>query len=87
MSATLNNSQECTEVKYWRSDQYVGTLRHDQSNLLYNGNFRQLLHVAFKVAAKMGSRYSDLLVANRQVVEKNVTRKLSDRHMKPVFVG
>ncbi len=75
------------EVEYWSSDQYVGTLRHDQSNPLYNSNFRQLLHVAFKVAAKMGSRYIDLLAANREVVAKNVTQNLYDRHIKPVFVG
>jgi hypothetical protein len=46
---------------------------------------RQLVHVSFKVAAKQGSRYTDLLVANREVVAKQVTENIYDRHLKPLF--
>ena len=42
------------EVNGWTSTQYTDALRHDQSNPAYNQSFRQLLHVGFKVAAKMG---------------------------------
>ena len=75
------------EVNGWSSDQYTGALRHDQSNPAYNQSFRQLLHVGFKVAAKMGPRYLDALEANEAIVAKNVTTNLYDRHIKPVFVG
>jgi hypothetical protein len=40
-------------VNGWTSEQYTSVLRHDQSNKAYNPSFRQLLHVGFKVAAKM----------------------------------
>jgi hypothetical protein len=48
---------------------------------------RQLLHVGFKVAAKMGSRYLDLLEANEAVIARNVTENLYNRHIAPVFLG
>jgi hypothetical protein len=75
------------EVDGWTSEQFTGALRHDQKNPAYNPSFRQLLHVGFKVAAKMGPRYLDALEANEEVVAKNVTTNLFERHIKPVFVG
>ena len=75
------------EVNGWTSEQFVGALRHVQSNPLYNANFRQLIHVGFKVAAKMGPRYLEALEANEEVVAKNVTENLWERHIRPVFLG
>jgi tagaturonate epimerase len=75
------------EVRGWSSDQYQSTLRHVQSNPQYNSSFRQLLHVGFKVAAKMGPRYLSLLEANENVIAKNVTENLFSRHIAPVFLG
>jgi len=53
----------------------------------YNSSLRQLLHVGFKVAAKMGQRYLGLLEANEAVIAKNVTENLYNRHIAPVFLG
>lgn len=75
------------EVEGWTSEQYVGALRHDQSNPLYNPSLRQLLHVGYKVAAKMGERYLGLLKENEEVVGRNVTENLYDRHIKPLFIS
>jgi hypothetical protein len=74
-------------VHGWTSEQYVRAVRHDESDPQYNPNFRQLLHVGFKIAAKMGSRYIDALQANEAVVARNVTTNLFDRHIKPIFLG
>jgi len=75
------------EVNGWTSAQYTSALRHEQSNKAYNASFRQLLHVGFKVAAKMGDRYLKALEANEEVVARNVTTNLFERHIKPVFLG
>ena len=75
------------EVNRWTSEQYTSALRHDQSNKAYNPSFRQLLHVGFKVAAKMGDRYLKALEANEEVVARNVTTNLFERHIKPLFLG
>ena len=74
-------------VAVWTSAQYTSALRHDPSNPAYNPSFRQLLHVGFKIAAKMGPRYIDLLEANQAVIAKNVTENLYTRHIAPVFLG
>jgi tagaturonate epimerase len=75
------------EVASWTSDQYTAALRHDQTNKAYNQSFRQLLHVGFKIAAKIGDRYLLALERNEEVVAKNVTTNLFDRHIRPVFIG
>ena len=75
------------EVNGWASAQFTGALRHDQQHPLFNSSFRQLLHVSFKLAAKAGQRYLDLLVANEEIVGKNVTENLYVRHLKPLFIG
>ncbi|MGP8246566.1 MAG: tagaturonate epimerase family protein [Bryobacteraceae bacterium] len=73
-------------VAGWTWEQYAGALRHDQSNPLFNPNFRQLLHVGYKVAAKMGKRYTDMLVASEPSIARNVTENLFERHIRPVFL-
>jgi len=75
------------EVEGWTSEQFTSALRHDQSNPAYNPSFRQLLHVGFKVAAKMGKRYLDALKANDEIVARNVTTNLYERHIRPIFLG
>jgi tagaturonate epimerase len=75
------------EVRGWTSGQYTSALRHVPGAADYNSSFRQLLHVGFKVAAKMGQRYLDLLEANEEVIAKNVTENLYARHIAPVFLG
>jgi hypothetical protein len=74
-------------VANWTSDQFTSALRHDPHSPAYNPSLRQLLHVGFKIAAKMGDRYLRLLEANEKVIAKNVTENLYDRHIAPVFLG
>ena len=75
------------EVDTWTSEQYTSALRHDQTNPAYNSSLRQLLHVGFKVASKMGQRYLSALEANEEIVARNVTTNLYERHIRPIFVG
>ena len=75
------------EVDSWTSEQFVSALRHDQRNKEFNPNFRQLLHVGYKVAAKMGDRYLNMLNACEEAVTRNVVENLYDRHLKPLFIG
>jgi tagaturonate epimerase len=78
---------EPEKVRSWTSDQYVSALRHVPHCPAFNSNFRQLLHVGFKVAAKMGPRYLDLLGTFKASISKNVTGNLYDRHITPLFLG
>jgi hypothetical protein len=76
-----------SEVRHWTSDQFVSALRHDQSCAEYNPHLRQLLHVGYKVAAKMGDRYLQMLQECETTVSKNVTDNLFERHLKPLFIA
>ena len=71
----------------WNSAEYAAALRHDQSCPAYNADLRQLLHVAFKVAAEKGRLYLDLLESNEETIAKNVTENLFQRHLMPLLLG
>ena len=73
-------------VQAWTSEQFVRALRHREADPLYNPDLRQLLHVGFKVAAKMGDRFLDALEQNRDVIARNVTENLFERHIRPIFL-
>lgn len=73
------------EVADWTSAQFVAALRHDPAEPAYNADLRQLLHVGFKVAAQLGDRYLDALTRHREIISRNVTGNLLERHIKPLF--
>lgn len=74
------------EVESWDGQEYAQALRHDQSSPKYNQHFRQLLHVGYKIAAKLGDEYLNALEANEDVVAKNVIENIFDRHIKRLFL-
>ncbi len=71
----------------WSGAQFANALRHIPSHPEFNPSFRQLLHVAFKLAAKKGQKYLSLLQTNEAIVAKNVTENLYERHLRPLFIG
>jgi len=73
-------------VAKWNAEKFCSALRHDQSNPAYNLHFRQMLHVAFRIAAEMGDRYLDALEQFEPVVAQNVTTNIFERHIKAVFI-
>ncbi len=74
------------EFDKWTGDMITEAVRHDLNNPAYNLHIRQLLHVGYKVAAEMGTRYLDALKKHQEVVGKNVTENLLDRHIKRIFL-
>lgn len=73
------------EVNSWSSEKYANTLRHIPDHPDYNSNFRQLIHVAYAVAAQLGDEYTDLLVKHADVVGSCVEENIYDRHLKRLF--
>ncbi|MEQ1825712.1 MAG: tagaturonate epimerase family protein [Pirellula sp.] len=78
---------DSSTVNSWTGSQMAQSIRHVQNNPYFNPHMRQLLHVSFKVAAKQGKRFTDLLVANETIVGEQVTKNLYERHLRPVFLG
>ena len=73
------------EVATWTGEKYGNTLRHIPGHPDYNPNFRQLIHVGYKVAAEMGEVYTNLLKKNAVVVGVCVEENIYDRHLKRLF--
>ena len=61
--------------------------RHIPTHPEFKAGGRELLHVSFKVAARAGARYTDLLDSNEAIVAKNVTENLYERHLRPLLLG
>ena len=73
------------EVAAWSSDKFANTLRHIPGHPDYNANFRQLIHVGYKLAAEMGTTYIDLLKKHAEVIGTCVEENIYDRHLKRLF--
>ncbi|MBC7188150.1 MAG: hypothetical protein H5U38_14080 [Calditrichaeota bacterium] len=78
---------EPVEVDRWSEDEFVGALRNEPGNSRFNENFRQLLHVAYKIAAEMGTRYTNLVLKHEDTISANVTKNILERHIRPLFLG
>lgn len=72
-------------VRGWSSAEFVSVLAHDQANPAYDLQFRQFIHVSFKVAAEMGPRFTDALKTHRDIVGARVRGNLLHNHIEPLF--
>jgi hypothetical protein len=83
----INDSQlpAPEEVESWTGEKFANTLRHISGHPDYNPNFRQLIHVGYKVAAEMGDKYTGLLKKYADVVGGCVEENIYDRHLKRLF--
>ena len=73
------------EVAGWSGEKFGNTLRHIPGHADYNPNFRQLIHVGYKVAAEMGDGYTGLLKKYADVVGACVEENIYDRHLRRLF--
>src|SRR5450759_427931 len=73
------------EVSEWTSKKYADTLRHIPGNPDYNPNMRQLIHVAYKLAALQMKDYYRLLETNEETVSKCVYENVYNRHICRLF--
>ena len=75
-----------SEVMKWNQDQLVNALRHESKSKLLDTNFRQLLHISFKIAAEKGKRYYDAMEGAKDIISNCVTNNLFERHIKHIFI-
>ena len=74
------------EVERWTGEKLANTLRHIPGHPDYNPNFRQLIHVGFKIAAEYGQVYTGALETHKEIVGQQVIENILDRHIKRMFV-
>ena len=73
------------EVEGWDAATFARTMRHDQSDPLYNPSFRQLIHVSYKIAAELGSEFYPALERHTGVIGEQITANLGERHIARLF--
>lgn len=73
------------EVDRWDGEAFSAALVHEPAEPRFNPHFRQLLHVAYKVAAELGERYRSALDRNAARIAPKVTHNLYERHLVPLF--
>ncbi len=72
-------------VDKWDTLKLAATLRHVPGDPDYNPSFRQLIHVGYKVAAEMGSDYTDALRENEHIISTCVWENIYRRHIIRLF--
>jgi len=73
------------EIKGWSKEKFVNTLRHIPDNKDYNPNFRQLIHVGYKIAAELGDEFTGLLEQHHEIIGACVEENIFERHLKRLF--
>lgn len=73
------------EVTGWNGETFANTLRHIPGHSQFNSNFRQLIHVAYAVAAELGDEYYSQLEKNAGIIGRCVEENIYDRHLKRLF--
>lgn len=74
------------ELADWSGEELANALRHDPACASYNPHLRQLMHVAYRVAAESGARFRDALERYRDTIAHNVTFNILERHVRPLFL-
>jgi hypothetical protein len=74
-------------VDRWQSEQFARALRHEPADPLFNADFRQFMHVSFRIAAELGARYIDALEEHAGTIGRHVTDTLLERHLRPLFLN
>jgi tagaturonate epimerase len=73
------------EVSKWNSNRFAASVRHIPGNSDYNPNMRQLIHVAYKLAALKMDDYFRLLDKNEKTVSGCVYENIYNRHICRLF--
>ena len=79
------NLPTAEQIASWDGNQYARALRHNQQDPLYNPDFRQLVHVSYKIAAELAPEFYAALERNADVVAEQVKENILDRHIARLF--
>jgi tagaturonate epimerase len=73
------------EVAGWDCSKFSNSIKHIPGNSDYNPNMRQLMHVAYKLAASDIGKYFRLLEAYEPIISKCVFENIYNRHICRLF--
>ena len=74
-------------IKSWGKDKFVRSIIHDESDPDYNPDFRQFIHLSYKIAAERIRDYRELIIDDHKAIAKRVTENIFSNHIKPLFMN
>ena len=75
------------EIAGWPGQALADSITHRQAEPLFNQHMRQLMHVAYKLAAEKKELFLPGLERCRAIIAQRVTVFLFVNHLKPLFIG
>lgn len=75
------------EIAYFSGQSLADSITHRQTEPSYNRHMRQLMHVAYKLAAEKRELFFPGLERCRAIIAQRVTDNLFVNHLKPLFIG
>ncbi|MCD6347589.1 MAG: hypothetical protein J7L96_09245, partial [Bacteroidales bacterium] len=82
----INSEKLPVDIDSWSGNDIAYALRHIPDNPAYNANIRQLMHVAYKLAAERTDVFRTALVRNTDIIAREVEENLFERHIKRLFI-
>lgn len=76
-----NNLPSVETITNWTGEQFARSLRHEQSDPKFNPDFRQAIHVSYKIAAEYGEEFYAALKRNKEIVGAQVCNNIYSRHI------
>ena len=73
------------QISSWSGMDYARALRHNPCDELYNPDFRQLIHVSYKIASELSKDYYPAIRRNRETIAREVKENLLGRHIARLF--
>jgi hypothetical protein len=73
------------EVSKWDTTEFADSIRHVPENRYYNPDMRQLMHVAYKLAALRKIDFFRLVEKNEKIISQCVFENIYNRHICRLF--
>jgi tagaturonate epimerase len=74
------------EICGWNARKFASSISHDEGNQDYNPSMRQLIHIAYKLAAQKIDEYSALLKDHEDIISQRVFENIYTKHICRLFL-
>jgi hypothetical protein len=81
----IDSLPSADEVIRWNGKKFAASIRHESDNPDYNPEMRQLIHVAYKLAAEKMDKYFRLLKEHEEIVGECVFENIYRKHICRLF--
>lgn len=74
------------EISGWDSRKFAMSINHEDGNMDYNPDMRQLMHIAYRLAAEKADVFSELLKDHEDIISQRVSDNIYKKHICRLFI-